>query len=248
VISTVDPEARHGHKSRNRRFDGYKGHISIDPDSELIDEVALSAANAPDRDAVDDLVSESDTTQVMGDSAYADGETRESLKNQGKEVIAKVPPARNREGRFSKDDFVVDLETNTVTCPQANTASIKHKSNGGGRANFGDVCNTCPLREQCSKSDKGRTIAIHKHEAQLQKAKAEQAAPEWKANYRSTRPKVERKIAHLIRKPWGGRKARVRGKARITTDILTRAAAINWSRLAILGLERTAQGWIVVPG
>jgi len=24
VISTVDPEARHGHKSRNRRFDGYK--------------------------------------------------------------------------------------------------------------------------------------------------------------------------------------------------------------------------------
>jgi hypothetical protein len=37
VISTVDPEARHGHKSRSRRFDGYKGHISIDPDSELID-------------------------------------------------------------------------------------------------------------------------------------------------------------------------------------------------------------------
>jgi hypothetical protein len=24
MISTVDPEARHGHKSRNRRFDGYK--------------------------------------------------------------------------------------------------------------------------------------------------------------------------------------------------------------------------------
>ncbi|MGH2669465.1 MAG: transposase, partial [bacterium] len=28
VISTVDPEARHGHKSRNRRFDGYKAHLS----------------------------------------------------------------------------------------------------------------------------------------------------------------------------------------------------------------------------
>jgi hypothetical protein len=24
VISTTDTEARHGHKSRNRRFDGYK--------------------------------------------------------------------------------------------------------------------------------------------------------------------------------------------------------------------------------
>ena len=39
VISTVDPQARHGHKSQNRRFDGYKTHASVDPDSELIDEV-----------------------------------------------------------------------------------------------------------------------------------------------------------------------------------------------------------------
>ena len=36
--------------------------------------------------------------------------------------------------------------------------------------------------------------------ALLQKAKAKQATPEWKQNYRSTRPKVERKIAHVIRK------------------------------------------------
>ena len=58
VISTVDPEARHGHKSRNRRFDGYKAHLSIDPDSELIDEVAATPANTPDRDAVTDLLAE----------------------------------------------------------------------------------------------------------------------------------------------------------------------------------------------
>jgi len=31
VISTVDTQARHGHKSRNRRFDGYKAHLSVDP-------------------------------------------------------------------------------------------------------------------------------------------------------------------------------------------------------------------------
>jgi hypothetical protein len=56
VISTVDPEARHGHKSRNRRFDGYKAHVSVDPDSELIDEVTVTPANVPDADAVGDLV------------------------------------------------------------------------------------------------------------------------------------------------------------------------------------------------
>jgi hypothetical protein len=47
MISTVDPEARHGHKSRNRHFDGYKAHLSIDPDSELIDEIVATAANTP---------------------------------------------------------------------------------------------------------------------------------------------------------------------------------------------------------
>ena len=36
VISTVDPDARHGHKTAARGFDGYKGHIAIDPESEVI--------------------------------------------------------------------------------------------------------------------------------------------------------------------------------------------------------------------
>src|SRR6266536_2225218 len=54
TISTVDTEARHGHKSRNRSFDGYKAHLSVDPDDELIDEVAVTPANTPDRDAVGD--------------------------------------------------------------------------------------------------------------------------------------------------------------------------------------------------
>jgi hypothetical protein len=35
IISTVDPEARHGHKSSARGFDGFKGHIGLDPDSDL---------------------------------------------------------------------------------------------------------------------------------------------------------------------------------------------------------------------
>jgi len=74
VISTVDTQARHGHKSRNRRFDGYKAHLSVDPDSELIDEVAGTAANAPDRDAaaelLDDHARREAKPEVVGDAAY----------------------------------------------------------------------------------------------------------------------------------------------------------------------------------
>jgi hypothetical protein len=58
VISTVDPEARHGHKTSARGFDGYKGHISIDPDSEIVAATAVTPANAGDGSVAKELLAE----------------------------------------------------------------------------------------------------------------------------------------------------------------------------------------------
>ena len=247
IISTVDPEARHGHKSRNRRFDGYKAHLSVDPDSELIDEVVATPANAPDRDAVDDLladhVEDEDKPIVIGDSAYADGATRAHLDDEGFEVIAKCPPVRNSTGGFTKDHFDVNIDDNTVTCPAGHTVTIRMSSRGGGKASFKPHCKHCPLRDQCTPSHRGRTITIHPHEAVLQRARAEQSTPQWAANYRADRPLVERKISHFVRRAWGGRRARTRGLKRVRTDVDTRAAAINWARLAVLGLTHRNGSW-----
>jgi hypothetical protein len=252
VISTVDPEARHGHKSRNRRFDGYKTHLSIDPDSELIDEVAVTPANTPDREAVGDLLDgldeDEDKPEVIGDSAYADGATRKTLGDQGFDLVAKVPPVRNATGLFTKDRFAVNLETMTVTCPAGQTVTITPTKDGGGRAAFKAHCRTCPLKVQCTKSRAGRTIAIGRYEDLLRVARLEQATSEWQERYRSDRPKVERKIAHFVRRSWGGRNARVRGRGRIITDVDTRAGAINLARLAVLGLGHDGNRWAVAEG
>jgi hypothetical protein len=248
VISTVDVEARHGHKSRNRHFDGYKAHLSIDPDSELIDEVVATPANTADRDAATELLvslaDEEDKPEVLGDSAYADGVTRDTLEAQGFSVTAKCPPVRNATGGFTKDRFDVDLDTSTVTCPAGQTVTINPTRDGGGRASFNLHCRTCPLRAACTKSRAGRTISVHPHEAILQTARAEQNQPGWAERYRADRPIVERKIAHFVRRPWGGRRARTRGKQRVATDLDTRAGAINWARLAALGLHRDQSGWV----
>src|SRR5262249_4682157 len=48
VISTVDPEARPGHKTSARGFDGYKAHVAMDPDSEIITATAVTAGNVGD--------------------------------------------------------------------------------------------------------------------------------------------------------------------------------------------------------
>jgi hypothetical protein len=287
VISTVDTEARHGHKSRSRTFDGYKAHLSVDPDEELIDQVAVTAANVADRDAVEELLAgdrddNNDDDQdnddedagdsarhddaddaadpredhpavpggrleIFGDSAYADAGTLDKLGTAGHTVFAKVPPIRNSRGLFSKDRFGIDLAAQTVTCPAAHTVAITPARTGGGKASFKAHCGQCPLRARCTTAATGRGIAVHPREATLQTARAAQHDPAWRQAYRATRPTVERKIAHFVRRGWGGRKARCRGKTRILTDVLTRAAVLNLARLAVLGLRHASAGWTVAP-
>jgi len=184
----------------------------------------------------------------MGDSAYAGAGTLDDLEAAGfTDVKAKVPPARGRQGRFGKDDFDVNLGAVTVTCPAEKVATIRFGSDGAGRADFGDACSTCPMMQVCTTSASGRSVSIHPKEAVLQRHKAAQADPAWQDAYRSTRPKVERKIAHFVRVAWGGRKARTRGKARVSTDVDARAAAVNWARLATLGLGVVDGRWAAAP-
>ena len=248
VISTVDTQARHGHKSRNRRFDGYKAHLSVDPDSELIDEVAATAANVPDRDATGPLLGGlsggDDKPDIVGDSAYGDAATRAGLQEQGFTVIARCPPPRNTAGRYPKDRFTVDLQHGTVTCPAGQVTAIVAAARGG-RASFRPWCASCPLRSACTAARHGRTISVHPLEEVLQRARRQQAEPAWQQRYRTERPTVERKISHFTRRAWGGRKARTRGLARITTDLYARAGAINWARLAVLGARHDGTGWVI---
>ena len=58
IISTADPDARHGHKTSARGFDGYKGHLSVDPDSELIVQTPVTAANGGDAAAAEELLAD----------------------------------------------------------------------------------------------------------------------------------------------------------------------------------------------
>jgi len=259
VISTVDTQARHGHKSRARTFDGYKTHLGVDPDDELITNAAVTPANTPDRDLLDDLLDDTDEAdstkpassgvepktgyEVYADSAYADGHTLEQQAARGNDLRAKVPPVRNSHG-YSKDRFRIDPQGGTVTCPARHTVPI-HPQRRGGQARFGELCRRCPLRVACTKARAGRVISIHPHEATLQHAKNRQRDPAWQQAYRTHRPVVERKISHFTRRPWGGRNARCRGQARILTDVLTRAGAINLARLAALGLHHSAKGWAI---
>jgi hypothetical protein len=271
IISTVDPQARHGHKTSAKGFDGYKGHAAIEPDSEIITDTAVSAANAGDAsvaaDLIDDLTTPAEPTdtatddtvadadadvdgdgerpRVYGDAAYGSGEFLDHLAANDIDARCKTQPPTAPGGRFAKDRFDIDLDNDTVTCPNGVSAPIRRGADGGGTAFFGGACTDCPLRAECTTAVGGRAVKISRHEQRLTDARAQQHDPDWVADYRATRPKVERKIGHLMRRRHGGRRARMRGRRKVDADFNLLAAAANAARLAVLGLRfHPAQGWV----
>jgi Transposase DDE domain/Transposase domain (DUF772) len=268
VISTVDPDARHGHKTSARGFDGYKGHASVDPDSELVMATAATAGNVGDAAAAPELLAElidqvqgdppaasdpdagppAPTPTAYGDSAYGTGPLLERLHTASIDPRVKVQAPVAPKGHFTKDQFQIDLAAGTITCPAQHTVPIvyhpdpRHRHHG--QASFGPACATCPLRGRCTSAAAGRTITITAYEQQLAAARARQADPARAADYRSTRPKVERKLAHLVRRRHGGRRVRVRGLVKVAADFNLLAAAVNLARLGVLGLRWTpSDGW-----
>ena len=271
VISTVDPQARHGHKTSARGFDGYKGHVAIDPDSEIITATEATPGNSGDAEAAESLLSEmlpgdqdSATAQdgrqaaapaagdgqpaVYGDAAYGSGELIGRLDDAGIYNGIKCQPPAAIKGHFPKDRFTIDRDVKTVTCPADITAPIpaSGRDRHAGEAKFGAACRTCPLAAQCTTAKEGRTITIGPHETRLAAARQAQADPAWKADYRATRPKVERKIGHLMRRRHGGRRARVRGLVKVAADFALLAAAVNLARLGVLGVAYRNGAWAAV--
>lgn len=269
VISTVDPDTRHGHKSSARGFDGYKGHAAVDPDSEIITATTVTPGNVSDASVAEDLIADlldddpagpdqpqpvepstraaQDTERagVYGDNAYGTGSFHDRLDQARIADRCKTQTPTAAGGLFSKDRFDIDLGAGAVTCPGGVTAPIHPARAGGGTAYFASACPACPLRAQCTTAAGGRTISVGLYEQTLTDARTRQTDPAWVADYRATRPKVERKLGHLVRRKHGGRRARVRGTARVDADFRLLAAAVNLARLAVLNLRGSTPGWAV---
>jgi hypothetical protein len=185
---------------------------------------------------------------VYGDAAYGAGELLERLDASGAVPMVKVQAPVAPAGHFSKARFAIDLPAGAVTCPAGVTVPLRARKDGGGKARFGRACATCPLASACTTSKSGRVIVVGPHEALLAEGRTRQRDPAWAADYRATRPKVERKIAHLVRRRHGGRQARVRGRRRAAEDFSLLGAAVNLARLAVLRVSfGSGTSWALAP-
>jgi hypothetical protein len=105
------------------------------------------ANDAPADDAAaDDAVGRGPGNEELawyGDSAYGTGEFRDTIERAGHRAVIKPKPVqRPVEGGFTCDDFTVDEQAGTVTCPAGQTRPLS----AGRTATFGALCRDCPLR------------------------------------------------------------------------------------------------------
>ena len=247
MMSVHDPEMRHGHKSSRRRFDGHKAAIVVDTDSQLITAVDVLPGNAPDNLGALELVEQSEgntgvpVEESMGDAAYGDGDTRQAFADAGRTLIARVPGRPNRT-HFPKEDFRIDLEAGSCTCPAGNVARrmvpAGRRTGQTGRTYRLEafrfdaaVCGVCPLRSQCvaAKPGTGRTVQLHPQEALLQQARALQQSEAF-AGYRQRRVVVEHRLARLVQ--LGIRQARYFGRVKTRFQLYLAATVANLTLVA----------------
>ena len=167
---------------------------------------------------------------VLADSAYASGEALDAFAAAGYDTAIKpIDPKPRIPGGFTRDDFTIDTDAQTVTCPAGHTKAVTSAA-----ARFGALCNGCPLRARCTTSAAGRSVTVDQHHHRRQANKTRWAQPATQAAYQQHRPMAERSIAWLTRNK--ARRVPYRGVAANHLWLTTRAAAVNLVRLTNLGV------------
>lgn len=270
VISVNDPDARHTRKSQHARRDGYRAHVAADPQTGIITDEKLTkaagqqngdpavaeeflageaaqggsaAAAEPPATARDDDGTSREPLAWYGDTAYGTGDLRDAIGAAGHRAVIKPKPVQPAvPGGFTADDFTVDEQAGTVTCPAGITRTIPP----GRHVVFGAACRDCPLRPRCTTSKSGRALSLTPHDQLLRSARADWAAdPGLRQDYMAHRPNVERAIAQVATFRGRRLKLRYRGVSKNHAWLKRRTATLNLRNLAGRGLTRRDGAWVL---
>lgn len=223
-ISVQDAQMRHGRKSRSVLFGGYKRHVLRDLDSGLVAAVGITPANAPEASVTASVTADLDAagltlSELHIDRAYL---ASDLVRDRGPDlaIYCKAWRVRSTAGHYPKTSFALDFGAGQLTCP----AGVSMPFQPGTTVYFPKhACATCPLRDRCTTSSNGRSVAIHPDEALLAELRQRQQTPAGRARLRE-RTKAGHALAHVGH--WQGRRARYLGTRKNLFD-LRRVAVVH---------------------
>ena len=248
LVSPVDPDARIGRKE-SKHWAGYKSHVVMEEDSEIITAVETTAANKADGNQLKGLLKQQEVAhslvpeEISADKAYDSGANLEFLDSKGITGNIGLTKKANHVGPelFTVDDFHYDATTDTLTCPAGRVAARSRRAvfHGKNSDKKGTVfqfhpgqCDACELKAKCHKSNRGRTVYISYYHPLFQQMKERLASEAGQEAYRQ-RYKIEHKVADLARY-CNMRRCRYRGLNRAGIHTLLAAIVSNVKRMVKL--------------
>jgi transposase len=246
VRSSVDPNVRRG--KHGAFYDGYSLDINMDADSELITALAVPPANQDEAGNAAKLVKQEQAAQgnrVEGLSIDGIGFRGDVLRElndpQGLDLVVCVPPRDwvNTDGPyFNGDDFHLENEGLSLVCPgeEETQARSRNENDTGWQFHFTrGQCKDCRLLPKCMEklpAKHGRQVSRNDYEAEYRAAR-EFSQTETYTQIRKQHPKIERKLAEIIRYHQG-RRTRFRGSAQVAIQYLMTALVVNLKRMTKL--------------
>lgn len=236
-----DPEARYSTK-RGKSWTGYKVHLTETANEKgevnFVTDVTTTNASQRDNETLQQIqVSLEERSlkpeQQFVDKGYTTGDNLADSQESNIELMGEVGELNN-DGLFTADEFTIDYQAKTATCPSGCTShSWKEffcgKHEGEVEISFGQQCQDCPLEEKCTLSKDGRKLRLHRH-YQLLKARREECKTDSFKQAMKRRPPVEGTISEMVR-AHGLRKSRYRRLAKTHLQNLMKGAALNLKRL-----------------
>ena len=255
-------------ETRERRQDGFKAHVVVEPDTGLITEAEVTKVNGPENsDATKGAaLLDADTTlpdpagegsprprePIQGRAGHDTAETTVEVLGDSAYGTGEMLDSLEKAGRKATikpwptrpavpDGFTIDdfaYDDEAGTLTCPN--GVTRTLTRKRNVVFGAVCRNCPLRDKCTTSASGRTVHVHRHETLQRRHRQRAQDPAFQHTYRAKRPLVERSIAWLTR---GNRRVPYRGIAKNNAWLHHRIAALNLRRLLALGLVIQNGGW-----
>lgn len=234
IRSAYDPEIRSGHKSKSMKFTGDKIQVLESRQNGLILDTEPIPGNEWDGDRlvpmVEEVIKRHDIVpkQVIGDSAYGTGENRQKIQEMQILLTAPIQKNSNPTGLFEHDLFVYDAKLDEVTCPLGYSTSKKVRNNKSQGHQFkfdAQTCKACPLFEQCTTNEKGRTLFISDFYEIMEQGRSYNQTKAGKLALRD-RYDVER-TNHEAANHHGLRKPRTRGRESLRITSKLTAVVIN---------------------
>jgi len=169
------------------------------------------------------------------DGAYVSAQKLAQAQAEGRELMGPAQPAPQKEGRFTVEDFQIDLEQRQAICPagKASTQCSRLEEEATGKVSyrfeFSTQCYDCPLRDRClGKDQRHRTLLVGEHHSFLQARRQEQKTDAFKEQMKH-RNAIEGTQSELVR-AHGLRQARYRGLAKVQLQSYFIGAACNVKR------------------